>query len=125
MWHIMTTILENLWHKNPQRSWAKTYTQLWTLAMRDPISQKQSSGTFNNHANKTKVECCWRYNRNQCKKNAKDCKFEHKCSFCGIYNHSYVNCRKRRSNGSGDSATANGGQMQNKGKDNHANKSVH
>ena len=90
---------------NPQRSWAKTYVQLWTLAMRDPLGNKgfnaNNNPSFNSRGNNgqhSNIEYCWRYNRNQCRKSAKDCKFEHRCSFCGIMNHNYLNCRKRRNN---------------------------
>ena len=103
---------------NPQRSWAKTYTQLWTLSMRDPLTFKTSNG-HNSQGSSNYVRqangksssfdnVCWRYNRNNCKKSAKDCKFEHRCGHCGIFNHSYLNCRKRNKSegGSGDSNNA-------------------
>ena len=89
--------------ENPQRSWAKTYVQLWSLAMRDPIGfrsnnpHSQHSNAKNRHQG-AENSYCWRFNRNQCRKSNKDCKFEHRCSFCGILNHSYLNCRKRRNN---------------------------
>ena len=85
--------------QNPQRSWAKTHTQLWTLSMRELIIRYNNS----NNGNTNKVRqgewkdiCCWRYNRNQCKKAAKDCKYEHKCSYCGSPNHIYLGCQQRK-----------------------------
>ena len=79
--------------QNPQRSWAKTYTQLWSLSMREPVSSKTN---FVSHGKQRPItdQVCWRFNRNNCKK--RDCKFEHRCSYCGIFNHSYLNCRKRK-----------------------------
>ena len=93
--------------QNPQRSWAKTYMQLWTLSMRDPLPKSQDNKSFNNKkSGDWKDICCWRYNRNQCKKSGKDCKFEHRCSYCGGGNHIYLNChrRKRHQHSSGNDA---------------------
>ena len=69
---------------NPQRSWAKVHTQLWSLAMRDakPTDKSSTARNTNNNAKRgsfDKDSVCWRFNRNQCKK--QNCKFEHRCSF--------------------------------------------
>ena len=84
---------------NPSRSWAKIYTQGWSLAMRDPIPMTKYGGAFQ-HAtprggNKAgwKDGYCWRYNKNKCKFGDK-CRFEHKCSGCGGL-HPYSTCPKR------------------------------
>ena len=96
--------------ENPQRSWSKVNTQLWSLAMRDPIPSKLTSGfngntSFGGHNgqqvkktvnNEWKDVCCWRYNKNRCSKKAGDCKFEHRCSHCGSFSHIYLNCNRRR-----------------------------
>ena len=95
---------------NPQRSWSKIFTQIWNLAMHEPIMRNQNfsngrsvsapSGNFNNNSregnghNKKKrcSDACWRFNRNEtC--NA-GCNFEHKCSYCGSYLHSVLDCPK-------------------------------
>ena len=57
--------------RKPYRSWAKTYNQVWNLAMRDPLSRTISgNGNGSNGSNKSwKDNCCWEYNRNKkCKK---------------------------------------------------------
>ena len=95
---------------NPQRSWAKVNTQLWSLAMRDPITTKnpysntiansggQNAENYNKKGTGTEWKdiCCWRYNKNRCIKRANECKFQHRCSHCGSQNHIYLNCPKRK-----------------------------
>ena len=97
----------------PQRSWAKTNTQLWSLCMRDslPTRGQGGSNTGGRKTGELRDICCWRHNRNQCKKSAKDCKFEHRCSSCGSFNHIYLNCPKRRK------ATGGEGDKQDKPRD--------
>ena len=42
--------------------------------------------------------CCWRYNRgNRCKK--WNCNYDHRCNYCGSYNHGRYNCPKRKHEG--------------------------
>ena len=98
----------------PWRSWAKTYTQGWNLALKDPSIkgsyQTMSASTSgsqvsakNQQGKDWKENCCWRYNKNQCNKTASECYFDHRCTYCGIWNHSFYNCRERqRKNGSGN-----------------------
>ena len=105
-----------LMSENPQRSWGKVNTQLWSLSMRDPITYKTNSANShsnNSHANtgtpgnppkKTsnnewKDICCWRWNKNRCNKRASECRFHHKCSHCGSSNHIYLACSRKRKNG--------------------------
>ena len=96
--------------ENPQRSWAKTNIQLWSLAMRDPIPSKQQYNNNNNSFSSNNSQnisrkpgewrdiCCWRYNKNRCDKRASECKFQHRCSHCGSQNHIYLNCNRRKRN---------------------------
>ena len=106
-------MFRKMMEKNPQRSWAKTNTQLWTLAMRDPIASKNHSQFAENKNRGSKngefKNACWRHNRNQCKNSAASCRFEHRCSFCGAYNHIYLNC-PRRPNRGGSSKEAEQGK---------------
>ena len=72
----------------PNRSWAKTYYQGWNLAMRDPLGvcHNQNPGTsryvnnYNNagqgKARDWRNDCCWKYNKNWCKR-GKECNFDH------------------------------------------------
>ena len=85
----------------PRRSWAKLYNQGWNLAMKDALSNKQS-GQSNKSTSKRhnwRDDCCWRYNQNKCHKS--DCDFDHRCTYCGGWNHGFFNCRKRLSKNSG------------------------
>ena len=84
---------------NPQRSWAKIHNQLWSLSMREAKTNDRGSA-HGSGAAKTAgrggdgKEVCWRFNRGQC--NKKNCKFEHKCSFCWLNNHPSINCNRRK-----------------------------
>ena len=91
---------------NPQRNWSKIFNQMWNLTMRDPIqrnSQHGYNGKFVNNQGgaqnggkrRKKNDSCWKFNRNEpC--NVASCDFEHKCSYCGNYNHSVIDCPKLR-----------------------------
>ena len=93
----------------PWRSWAKTYTQGWNMAFNNynattvPGQISHSVGHSNNFNNKShnnhnkswKDDCCWRYNKNRCKKPGSDCNYDHRCTFCAGWNHGFHNCRKR------------------------------
>ena len=71
--------------KYPQRSWRKINHQLWSLAMRDPISSKsnynnnnQNSGSHSGCGRQDfKENTCWRYNRNKCNRSKQECRIEH------------------------------------------------
>ena len=95
---------------NPNWSWAKLYNQLWNLAMCNPL-QKQQSGGFGfqgntNHSHRSSFASssggkgsrksnrpCWKFNKNQpC--DASFCDYDHKCSYCGMYGHSVLDCTK-------------------------------
>ena len=79
----------------PWRSWAKTYVQGWNLAMRDPIgkSNQNQSTSGTNRGRDWHDDCCWRFNRNHCRD--VNCRFNHRCTYCGSWGHGYYNCRKR------------------------------
>ena len=81
----------------PHRSWAKTYTQMWNLTLNDPVKRLgNDSNSHSTASSKYKTESiCWKFNKNKCKYSDKDCKFEHKCSYCGGTGHGQFNCFKR------------------------------
>ena len=96
----------------PWRSWGKTYTQGWNMAFNNcnpgsnyavggghghNASGASTSGNkSNNNSRKWKDNCCWRYNKNRCNKTSSDCLYDHRCTYCAGWNHSFVNCRKRQ-----------------------------
>ena len=111
-----------LMSERPKRSWAKTYAQLWQLALRDPISKASdvSTGSSGSHSNqKSKIKdwrdrCCWRFNRTgKCDK--QPCNFDWRCSYCGIWNsHGANTCRKKGNAGKSNSpASREGGSNKN------------
>ena len=91
-----------LMHSYPTRNWGKMYLQPWNLAMKDPISAKAVSSTTTSENNghvkygDWRDNCCWRYNRGKC--NKWNCKFDHRCNYCGGYSHPAVNCYKKKGN---------------------------
>ena len=103
----------------PWRSWGKTYTQGWnmafnnnnlTYASNNGNTQNSGSNRANGGYKTWKDECCWRFNKNQCKKSGNDCNYDHRCTYCAGWNHGFFNCRKRqnRSNKRGGSSSGNG-----------------
>ena len=91
--------------EKPNRSWGRTYNQLWSLAMCDPLSKNSGSGqssisSANNNQNSGnrgdwRDRCCWRFNKNEkCKK--WNCRFDHRCSYCGSWSHASIDCPKKK-----------------------------
>ena len=80
---------------HPERSWGTTNTQMWSLAMRDPLPKKQFAANMTTgRRGDPKEAICWKFNRNKCKRGER-CRYEHKCSFCFSTQHSYYSCPKR------------------------------
>ena len=92
--------------RKPHRSWAKIYNQMWNVALTEPLQ-------FNNHSNAQGGQgsssdnrnkrrdwrdgCCWKFNKGHCKHGPR-CRFEHRCTFCGSYNHPLKSCRRKPGN---------------------------
>ena len=92
----------------PWRSWGKTYTQGWNMAFNNSYANHvqsnngQTSGQHVNNRNNAsnsnrswKDDCCWRFNKNRCKRSGSDCNYDHRCTYCAGWNHGFHNCRKR------------------------------
>ena len=88
----------------PWRSWGKTYTQGWNMAFNNSsvshvAGAHSASGSTQSHKNvqqkSWKDSCCWRFNKNRCKRQGSDCNYDHRCTFCAGWNHGFFNCRKR------------------------------
>ena len=85
-------VFRHLMAQNAERSWAKTYAQMWSIALREPI-QRGKSFNVNNYGSGAsqpggaaetgswRDRCCWKYNRNRC--NDAGCNFDHRCTYCG------------------------------------------
>ena len=92
----------------PWRSWGKTYTQGWNMAFNNSsIANLNSGSNYNTSYNQSnqrqfnqkkdwKHDCCWRFNKNKCKKAGSDCNYDHRHTYCAGWNHGYFNCRKRQ-----------------------------
>ena len=116
--------------QRPQRSWAKQYVQGWNLTMTDNLGNKNGnnltgnkpaggSGAGNRSNNNNpggnkswKDFCCWKFNKNKCHK--QDCGWDHRCTYCGGWNHGFYNCRKHLAkNGGGNSGRSSMGSNNN------------
>ena len=99
--------------KNPNRNWGKTFTQMWNIALCDPISiaRFQNNGRFGGSQRKDLKGICWRFNKGICTAGVK-CNFAHKCTFCGGTSHGAHVCFKKnrksenKNNGNGSSGGA-------------------
>ena len=91
----------------PWHSWGKTYTQGWNMAFNNH-SLFSSGNTSNNYYGSSagsskgnssgkswKDECCWKYNKNRCRKSGNECNYDHRCTYCAGWNHGFHNCKKR------------------------------
>ena len=85
-----------LMHQKPNRTWSKIYLQGWTMSMKDHLSYKAGGGIKRSTSSgkKNNDPYCWRYNKNNCKRT--NCRYEHRCSYCGAPGHGAMNCRKKR-----------------------------
>ena len=94
--------------KNPNRSWAKSLTQIWNLALCDPLSSVRQNGqqqgkTGGKRDNKG---TCWKFNKGICTGN---CNYIHRCTYCGGTNHgAHVCFRKARKSKTPGTGTGNG-----------------
>ena len=121
-WHLMAA--------KPWRSWAKTYSQGWNLALKRDYNNHQGAsvgrtsnqGSYRNFQNAGrkrrekawKEDCCLKFNKNKCNRGA-DCRYNHRCTYCGAWNHSFLNCRKHktRQETKSEGTTANVGHSKN------------
>ena len=88
----------------PHRSWAKIYTQVWNLALKDPINRGSAKGSrmgqghsSNNTGGRAagREKYCWKFNKNRCPDTAATCNGEHCCKYCDAWGHSFYNCYKK------------------------------
>ena len=104
----------------PWRSWGKTYTQGWNMAFNNSNISYSSGGTsgaagssflsnYSNNNRAWKDDCCWRFNKNRCKRSGAECNYDHRCTYCAGWGHGFHNCRKRKNRKSGGSSQGGGG----------------
>ena len=93
-------IFRCLMSQYPDRSWEKTYTQMWHLSMRDPLPQRFCSGNNSGDGSsgrRQRDNYCWKFQKNQ-KHIMGSCRFEHWCKYCDGTSHGLSTCRKRKGN---------------------------
>ena len=95
--------------QNSHRSWAKTFNQLWNLAICTPLQKNYGGSGYNTNFGQSKQlqfqnggnrkghgkkkRACWKFNKNQpCP--SESCWFNHKCSYCGSFAHTVIDCPK-------------------------------
>ena len=97
-------VFRQLMAAKPYRSWAKVYTQMWNISLNEPIKKfndnsYHNSGRNNNgnssSSSKKRNNICWKFNKGSCTY-GKNCKFEHKCSYCSSTNHPVTNCTRKQ-----------------------------
>ena len=115
--------------EKPWRSWGKTYNQGWNLALKGNPNGGHSGNSFvprhhNNNANSAgdygnsskqhdwRDNCCRRFNKNRCTRPSNECRWDHRCTYCGIWNHGKFNCRKRQAKEGGNTYQRNSGNPQ-------------
>ena len=86
------------------RSWAKTYTQGWNLAMTELLtkssnasagnSQQRFAGKQGGAKKDWRDYCCWKFNKNKCD-HSSSCDWDHRCTYCGGWYHRFLSCRTR------------------------------
>ena len=95
------SMYDNTFHRlisqYPDRSWAKTYTQMWHLAMRDPIPQRSRAGGSSGSSGyrRERDNYCWKFQKGQ-KHDMNSCRYEHRCKYCDGTSHGFNSCRKRK-----------------------------
>ena len=115
-------VFRRMMSKNPYRSWGKTFNQMWSLCLCDPLSAMRSNnnsfGTANGtgNAKKSNKGTCWKFNRGICRLSSTECRYIHRCTFCGGTNHGAHNCfkkngRKSESKSNNNSQSSNGSQI--------------
>ena len=90
-------MFRKLMEKNPHRSWAVTNSHMWTMYLKDHIPKGGVTGAVGSSSAKKDWRdiACWRYNKNKCNRSAGECRYEHRCSYCGSFSHIYYSCPKK------------------------------
>ena len=87
----------------------KTYTQMWTLELTGSDQKRQNfdppkkSSNGSSSIGKTanwKDNCCWKYNKGDTCPYGRNCRFDHRCTFCGSYSHPSTSCPRKQGGGS-------------------------
>ena len=109
-------VFRQLMAAKPYRSWAKVYTQMWNITLNEPIKKFNENGSSasgnsnhnNNHkGGKKRDSYCWKYNKSTCTY-GRNCRFEHKCSYCGTSGHPVSNCHKKHGKKTGSERSEKG-----------------
>ena len=97
--------------KHPERSWVVILQQAWSMKLKDRLYKSEQYSQNNQSLNNNSYhrsphpghsstqsggkssDACHRYNRGRCTFGPK-CHFDHKCSYCGKFGHTVLNCRK-------------------------------
>ena len=120
----------------PWRSWGKTYTQGWNMAFNSGgvhggghyVNNHSNGSNSSNNSHKNgngkdwRDDCCWRFNKSRCNRPSNECRYDHRCTYCAMWNsHGYQVCRKRLGRSNGNSNAGKGGNGGYKGNNNHQN----
>ena len=82
--------------RNPDRKWSNILHPAWFMRLRDRLTNNfpQHSGTSNFQKGGGKTnDICRRFSRGRCTY-GRNCRYEHRCSYCNKFGHPVVQCRK-------------------------------
>ena len=83
--------------KNPNRSWGKTFNQMWNMCLCEPLPRGSQNPAYAGQGKKSGDRnakgICWRFNKGIC--NYPECRYPHKCTYCGGTNHGAHVCFKK------------------------------
>ena len=94
-----------LMDQKPKRTWSKIYQQGWSMSLKDHINvrghfQNKKGQNGNGRKSDSKDPYCWKYNKGSCRRT--NCRFDHRCSYCGATGHGSHMCCKKAQNESGE-----------------------
>ena len=79
----------------PDRSWGIILQQAWNMRLREKLTVPTALDRNSQGGDRRKRESCWRFNQGNCTY-GQNCRFEHKCAFCGKFGHGSARCRKAK-----------------------------
>lgn len=88
-------IFQMYMEKNPKHDWGAPYAKYWNKILK---KKDREPGANFPGGQRQKRKVCWKFNKHGHCDNGKNCDFDHRCSVCGRYGHSKINCYHNRDN---------------------------
>ena len=81
--------------KHTEQNWGLILHQPWFLRLKDRINSNETYLSATPSGRGRNDEPCQRFNCGKCNFGV-NCKYEHRCTYCGKHGHSFLNCRKAK-----------------------------